>query len=99
MEIVALMIVLSRDVCQWILLSSLTEYNEGVCGAPVEGDSQYCALYQIEMLTFIARNMEREVPSRADSGGLRARGGERAPIQMQWTKSNRYSQRVANGTL
>jgi hypothetical protein len=75
METVALMIVLSRDACQWILLPSLTEYNEGVCGAPVEGDSQYCALYQIEMLTFIARNMESEVPSHAVED-LRARAGE-----------------------
>jgi hypothetical protein len=47
--------------CQWTFLPSLDEPNERVCGAPVEGNSKYCAKHQAEMDVFLSKNpKERE---------------------------------------
>ena len=40
---------MGAHTCQWIFLPSPDEPNERVCGAPVEGDSKYCAIHQMEV--------------------------------------------------
>ena len=42
---------MSQRACQWILVPSLDEESERVCGDPIDGESRYCAAHREEMDT------------------------------------------------
>lgn len=41
---------MNERTCEWILLPALDDKIEGLCGAPVEVGSRYCALHEEQML-------------------------------------------------
>ena len=40
---------MSERKCEWVFLPARDEPNERVCGAPIDGDSRYCAAHGEEM--------------------------------------------------
>jgi hypothetical protein len=49
---------MSQATCRWILLQTIDERNQQVCGAPVEEGSHYCPQHMKVMLNFIGSDAQ-----------------------------------------
>jgi hypothetical protein len=52
--------------CERVFLPARNDKIEGACGAPVDGDSRYCAAHREEMDAFLASPLSIQVVRLSD---------------------------------